>query len=241
MKAAVVQAEDALIQKLIANLGIDGGYDSLVRDLFHDLSQPLSTVSCVLENQLLVSRSPKQYRDDLKIALKQVRSIVWHFHALRELWDAGSAQQNQESLSVAACMRDLAGDLLPVAESKKVKLLLATSADCMVHFQAGRLGQALTHLLEFAIQFCAAGAEVEIVADAEGETARIALEISALELPPAKNPAEGCAADRKQCELKARLDLAVAWRVFAVVGGDLRVERNEDRLRLGVVLPLAYR
>jgi two-component system C4-dicarboxylate transport sensor histidine kinase DctB len=242
VKAAFAEPDRSLIRSGAMERGTDCGYGQLMSDIFHDLSQPLSTLTCLLEINLLLSRTAKQWRQDLKIALKQVRSIVWLFHALRELWEAGSAPQGQEVLSVAVCLREMVADLLPVAESAKVKLFVASSSDCPVSFQASRLRQGLTHLLDFAIQSCADGAEVKITAREEGEAARVRVAISTGEISVANDLAEGStaeAAEWKQHDLKRRLGIAVAWRVFESGGGILHAEESEDRLCLEVVLPLA--
>src|SRR5579872_3381054 len=118
------------------NLGNDCGYRQLISDIFHDLSQPLSTLVCLLEVNLMLSRTVKQWRRDLKIALKQARSIVTHIRALRELWEAGSEPQDEQILSLSACLREAVGDMLPVAESAKKKLYLNSSSECRVRFQA---------------------------------------------------------------------------------------------------------
>ena len=79
-------------------------YQQLMSDLLHDLSQPLSTLTCLLEVNLLLSRPLKQVRHDLKIALQQVHGIVRLFRGLRELVDAGALQQDQERVSLTACL-----------------------------------------------------------------------------------------------------------------------------------------
>ena len=69
----------------------EGQYRQLMSDLLHDLSQPLSTLTCLLEVNLLLSRRLKDVRHDLKIALRQVHWIVRLFRGLRELVDAGNS------------------------------------------------------------------------------------------------------------------------------------------------------
>ena len=51
-------------------------YQQLLHDIFHDLSQPLSTLTCLLEVNLLVSRPAKRTRHDLQIALKQIHAVT---------------------------------------------------------------------------------------------------------------------------------------------------------------------
>src|SRR5580704_6329221 len=94
----------------------DGEYQQLMSDLLHDLSQPLSTLTCLLEVNLLLSRPLKQVRHDLKIALKQLHWIVRLFRGLRELIDAGDSCQERERLQLTDCLREAVADVLPMAK-----------------------------------------------------------------------------------------------------------------------------
>lgn len=217
-------------------------YQQLMSDLFHDLSQPLSTLTCLLEVNLLLSRSLKQLRHDLKVALQQAHTIVHLFRGLRELWEAGEAQQDQQVFSLAGCLREVAADLLPVAEPAKAKLFLASSSDCLVNIQAGRLRQALSHVLEVALGSAAAGSKVEITASEDNQAVRLTVTISSIDERSLKPSAAGSiaeSAERKQRELKRRLGLAVARRIFESANGGLRTDEDGERLRIDVTLPLA--
>jgi len=187
-------------------------------------------------------------RHDLQIALQQANSIVRFERALRELWEAGNAHQDRQVLSLAVCLREVVAELLPAAESARVKLFFASSSDCLVNFQASRLRQALVHLLEFAMESSASGAEVKITADEKDANARVAIALSAV--TRAERGVSGVKAragdktpqsDGKRRELKRRLGLAVAWRIFESAGGILQSEDDGERLRIDVLLPLASR
>ena len=241
MRPVLVKPAARLVRQPVRKLGADCGYQELVSDIFHELSQPLSTLTCLLEINLLLSRTVKQWRHDVKIALKQIRSVVWLVRALRELWEAGSAQQNQEVLSVAVCLREVMAELLPAAKSTKAKIFLTSSSDCLVNIQPSRLRQGFTSLLNFAMESGGGGAEVKIVANEEGKAAQVTVVISTVDFPSAKavsgrNAAE--LAEGKRRDLKKRLGLAVAWRVFQSADGSLRAEDRGDRLWLEVRLPL---
>jgi K+-sensing histidine kinase KdpD len=258
MKSVVNSVVDPVVDPVFnpGSATVDAEYQQLMSDVFHDLSQPLSTLTCLVEVNLLLSRPAKQLRHDLKIALKQVHSIVRLIRALRELVDAGNAHQDQQVLPLAGCLREVVADLLPVAELANVKLSLlcrsgTSSSDCLVNFQASRLRQALFHLLEFALGSAAAGAEVKITAGDEDEAARLTVAISAVTIStiviseaggsgPKARAAGGTAesAERKQRELKRRLGLAIARRIFESAAGSLHTEDSGERLWLEVRLPL---
>jgi len=212
-------------------------------DMFHDLSQPLSTLTCLLEVNLLLSRPLKQLRHDLKIALQQVRSIVQLFRNLRELWEAGNVQQDQQVFSLAGCLREVLAEVLPVTKSTHVKVALTSGSDCLVNFQASRLRQALFHLLESALGASAGSAKVKITAGEENDGVRVTIEISAVggsgsKAHDAVSTAES--AERKQREFKRRLGLAIARRIFETADGSLHEEGSEERSWLEVRLPLVW-
>jgi signal transduction histidine kinase len=245
VKAAAVRSELNVIRNS-TELGADCGYQQLVSDIFHDVSQPLSTLTCLLEINLLLSRTAKQWRHDVKIGLKQVRSIVGLMCAHRELWEAGNEQQDQQVLSIGASLKDAVADLLPAAELANVKLLLACGVGFPVTFQASRLRQGLVHLLEFALDSCASGGEIKITADEKDETGRVTVASSVVS-PSKMRGAEAKAlagekteeSDWKRREFKRRVGLAVAWRIFNRADGILQIEENAERLRIDLLLPLA--
>ena len=218
------------------------GYQQLGSDIFHDLSQPLSTLVCLLEVNLLLSRPAKQLRHDLQIALQQANSIVRFERALRELWEAGSEHQDQETLSLAVCLREVVADLLPMAESAKVKLVLASLSDCVVRVQASRLRQALAHVVEFALE--SSGPEVKITAEKKDDTGQAAVVVSASTLSECGAPGAKAVTgekappwDGKRREWKGRLRLAIARRILEMAGGSLLAENRADGLRLELRLP----
>jgi C4-dicarboxylate-specific signal transduction histidine kinase len=228
-----------------------GEYQRVGSDIFHELSQPLSTLVCLLEVNLMLSRPAKQLRHDLQIALKQANSVVRLHCDLRELWDAGNAQQDQEELSLTHCLQEAVTDLLPVAELAKVTVSLTSSSDCRVVFQANRLRQALVHLLDFALDSCVAGAaagkdkKMIIAVDEENQTARVTVAVSAVAL--AKAGASGAKVlegeptqqtEWKDRELKRRLRLAIARRIFESANGSLQVKDRGEQLWLEVRLPV---
>ena len=74
-------------------------HQKLMNDLLHDVSQPLSTLTCLLEVNLMSRRTAKQSRHDLEIALKQVRCVISLVRRIRELVQARNSNGNCKVLS----------------------------------------------------------------------------------------------------------------------------------------------
>ena len=227
-------------------------YQQLLHDIFHDLSQPLSTLTCLLEVNLLVSRPAKRTRHDLQIALKQIHAVTRLMSGLRELVEAGDRQQDHPLLNLGDCLAEVVADLLPVAENRGVKLVLVggtgtSCGQCLVRLQASRLRQGVLRLLEFALDSGAAGGEIEITAAADGDVGRVVVAIPTVSMAEveaearAKNPVLAGGPSLKQRALKRRLAWAIARRIFEGAGGSLQVQNDAPGLRLEVRLPRVSR
>jgi signal transduction histidine kinase len=227
-------------------------YQQLMKDIFHELSQPLSTLTCLLEVNLLMPRPAKRTRHDLQIALKQTHSVMRLIRGLRELVEAGDAQQDQQTLNLTDCLVEAVADLLPVAEKQSVKLVLVCEAGsdstCLVRFQASRLRPGLLRLLEFTLEGCSRGTELQITAAADRDAVRVTVAVPTESVPEAviakagavktRVPASDGSADIKQRELKRRVRLAIARRIFEGAAGRLMVLHGTNGLCLEVCLPL---
>ena len=247
--AAIGSARGALV---VERKTADGEYQELTSDLLHDLSQPLSTLTCLLEVNLLLSRPLKQVRHDLKIALQQIHGIVRLFRGLRELTEAGNSGQEQEDERVAlvSCLRDVVAQWSPMAIPSRVKLSVSSGSECVVNFQVGRLRQALVHVIEFAVSSAAIEGAVAITVDEEGEGVRLTIVVlptAVVPTAPVPDDQVGGTAEsqeRRQREWKRRLGLAIARRIFEAggaetAGASFKMEASGERLWLEVRFPLA--
>jgi hypothetical protein len=94
----------------------------LVSDLFHRLSQPLTTLCCSLELAQLQTPSAESYSEVVGHALAQTEKVSALATAIRELFDAGHAGPVGEVLELRRAVEDAVADLLPVAESAGVQV-----------------------------------------------------------------------------------------------------------------------
>jgi C4-dicarboxylate-specific signal transduction histidine kinase len=200
----------------------------LVSDLFHQLSQPLTTLCCSLELALLQTLTAEQYGEVVGHALSQAEKVSSLATAIRELFDAGQAGEGGEVLELRRAVEDAVGDLLPVAESAGVQVCCAPGPECRVWFDAPRLRQGLFHLMGFMIG--SGGATVQIELGERGADAILMRVVSRAVVQNAPPPANS------DQELLRRLGLGIARSIFEAAGGTLAVERGVDGLSVEVRL-----
>lgn len=203
----------------------------LVSDLLHQLSQPLTTLSCSLELALLQTPTSDQYGEIVGQALTQTEKASSLTTAIRELFDAGQASADGEILDLRRAVEEAAGDLLPVAESAGLEVRRLPGPPCLVCFDAPRLRQGLFHLIGFVIGSGAAGDVVKIALAEHGEELYLSLEVSG------KGACDRRSTANSDLELLRRLGLGIARAIFEAEGGSLTVEHHAECWGVEVRLP----
>jgi hypothetical protein len=150
----------------------------LVSDLFHQLSQPLTTLCCSLELALLQTPTAAQYREIASQALLQAEKAASLATAIRELFDAGQAGDDGEVLELRTALADTVGDLMPLAESAGVQVCYFPGPVCPVWFDVPRLRRGLFHLVAFVIGWGSPAAALKIELTAPGAEVVLALTVS---------------------------------------------------------------
>jgi len=211
----------------------------LLADLFHALTQPLTSLRCSLELALHQPRTAEQYRENLGAALDLAEQVTRLVTGIRQLLQSDDPGEDCQVVALDTCLEDVVVDWLPVAQAAHVKLSLECFAPCPVRLEAWRLRQAIVHLLESALDSARAGGAVNIKLSAhDGE---VVLQLTAS--PGSASPAEIAAA--KPCvklhDLMQRLELAIARGVLEAAGGRVHVEESQTGLCLQVRLALARR
>jgi C4-dicarboxylate-specific signal transduction histidine kinase len=203
----------------------------LLSDLFHQLSQPLTTLCCSLALALLQTPAPEQCDEIVRQALGQAEKVSALATAMRELFDAGQAGEDGEILELRRAVEDTVGDLLPVAESAGVRICYSPCSACPVWFDAARLRQGLFHLLGFAVSSGGPGAVVKIELEDRGEEALLGLTLSGGETSAGQSTASS------DQELSRRLGLGIARAIFEAAGGSVTVEHSAECRSVEVRLP----
>jgi signal transduction histidine kinase len=207
----------------------------LLSDLFHQLSQPLTTLCCSLELAQLQTPTTEQYGEIVSRTLEQAEKVSWLATAIRELFDAGQAGENGEVLELRWVVEDAVGDLLPVAQSAGVRVRYSPRSPCPVWFDARRLRQGLFHLLGFGVSSGVPGAVLNI--DLEERDAEVWLTLTVSGRDGDGVPVAGPNHDPLPDHMVRRLGLGIARAVFEAAGGSLRLESGGDGLSVEVRLP----
>jgi two-component system heavy metal sensor histidine kinase CusS len=209
----------------------------LVSDLFHALNQPITALRCSLELSLQRPRTAEQYRDTLQAALQQAELVAGWAVGIRALLQADDAGDDLQVLALESFLRDAVADLQPVAESLQLEFgLHCDSAGCVL-FEPRRLQQALSGVLDFAIDLSSAGATVVVDARDRDREAVIVLAASPGDAPPGNGSAWPPPKDAGRI-LRQRLGLAIPRRIVAAAGGSLQAETSRAGLRIELCLPL---
>ena len=207
----------------------------LVADLFHQLSQPLTTLCCSLELAQLQNPTAEQYGEIVSRTLEQAEKASWLATAIRELFDAGQAGGDGEVLELRWVVEDAVADLLPVAQSAGVQVCYSPRSPCPVRFDAQRLRQGLFHLLAFGFASGGPGAVLKIELEERGAEAWLTLILSGHGEFDGASPA-GPNHDHLPDDMARRLGLGIARAIFEAAGGSFRLQHGADCLSVEVGL-----
>jgi two-component system, OmpR family, sensor histidine kinase VanS len=219
--------------------------------LLHALNQPLTGLQCSLELAVAGPRRPEQYVRTLHESLELTLRMRLLVEAIRELTDdqdenahretdlrkgdppKSDRRENEnavETLPLDMLLRESADDLLPVAASRDVRLVIALEASLPVRRERRPLVQLLFRLLESILTLTRSGGELRITARREGEQAVLDLLWSEAPAPPF-SPFS-----------RAELGLLVARASWENIGGEwASTPAGNRQLGCTMHLPLASR
>ncbi|MGA8150204.1 MAG: hypothetical protein WB952_04590 [Terriglobales bacterium] len=215
------------------------GDENLLADLFHALSQPLTTLQCCLAGSLREPRNGARYRRDLQAVLRQAESVVFFTSAIRELVICPASLGKPQESDLSACVKEVVDDLLPVAESCGLELTFACRGFCHVKLEDRQLRQAVFYVVESALNHSQPGSAITILVRRERREVGLTVRMSPppakkLRLPPKPNRTEAFA-------LQRRVTLAIARRTFESAAGTFQIQRGARQTTLMVRLPRSHR
>jgi signal transduction histidine kinase len=140
--------------------------------LLHALNQPLTGLQCSLELAITGPRRTERYLRALRDGLELTARMRLLVEALRELADAQPTEAAKlEPVAVGAVLASVASDLLPVAESRNVRLEIESKAPLVVPAHPGRMNAVIFRLLESAISLAREGSVLQIRTGAQNAQA----------------------------------------------------------------------
>jgi hypothetical protein len=144
--------------------------------LLHALNQPLTGLQCSLELAAAGSRPAEQYLRTLREGLELTGRMRILVEAIRELADTQPWDSDDiEPLLLDALLRDTSADLLPVAETRSVRLLVVSHAALPVRADRRGLAALIFRFLESALSLARSGSDLQVVASPERGYARLAV------------------------------------------------------------------
>lgn len=148
----------------------------LLTRLLHALNQPLTGLQCSLELAVAVPRRPEEYVRTLRESLELTSRMRILVEAIHELTDLGKRDRNDgETFLLGALLRETADDLRPVAEQRKVRLLVVADVPLPVGTRRNRLASLMFRILDSALSLAREGSELCIAARLEHKQAIVAV------------------------------------------------------------------
>lgn len=155
------QAEEALIEVI-------NGMRNVSNAIAHDLRTPLTELRSRLEVLTFTLRRQgnDEFLPELEVALTDVDRVINIFNALLRLAeiDAGVRRSGFMPSDLEAIVSDAVEFYQPVAELRRVTLLLRVSGDLRVIADPLLLAQAIGNLIDNALKFARDGGEISVVA-----------------------------------------------------------------------------
>ena len=127
---------------------------ALAREIFHELSQPLTALQCGLELALYRDQSLEQLRSDVERALENADSLRERLVLIRALEDACDPGDDSQTTDFSGLMRELCDDVFPLFESAGNELQLKIGCESMVvRGDRRRLMRALTFFFAYIARY----------------------------------------------------------------------------------------
>jgi signal transduction histidine kinase len=213
----------------------------VLRNLIHQLSQPLTSLRGSLELALLGEVKEPECRKILQQSFEESLRLAAGLTTLREVLEAEDRGEDFQRVNWKRLVRKALKDVAPAARGKGLQLVLEPLADAYVKVNPPRVEAGLRELFRQLIRRGPQGRALRIGLSVQEGTASLLVcdeglgskaEASAAATPPASNSAE----EMQRTEL--------AWwilrRSIEVQGGRLEMENISSRgVRCRVSLPLA--
>jgi hypothetical protein len=205
---------------------------SLISEVFHNLSQPLTALHCSLDLALRRDRTVEELQGSIQAALEDAERLRQRLLLVRSLSDATDPGDLSRPTDLAELFRELQQDMLPLFESAGKRLEVQIEGEPIpVRGNKLRLIRSLFCFLEYLYGYSQAGALLSIhIARGHRQCAEIKIAApGSLPLGPDDDPKAG----PYSCEIE------MIRRTFKAAGGDFSlVSAAADHSSWWATLPL---
>lgn len=208
----------------------------LMSEVFHALSQPLTTLRCSLELGLRTRHSTEEYRTRLAQALEQAERTVRMTAQLRRLAEAIDCDDRGQTCRFDEALKLAAEEITALGEVRKVGVQIGVGPPVVVACDEQRLAQALFHLLEFVLD--SASQEGEVVGQSKLHSEGLVFAVGSKMASTLEPEPTGGTVDLDDEGSRATLGLRIADYILQTVGGKLERQLVDDRQVLRATLPV---
>jgi heavy metal sensor kinase len=215
-------------------------------DASHELRTPLTALRTEVEVALSRPAEAADHANLLGSVLEECERLTRLTEQLLALAreDARTAQQAQQSVDLAALVRDAVETMRPLAEAKSIRLGQHGSDALPMHGDAARLRQVFYNLLDNAIKYTPEGGEIEVSLGRRAGEAMVVLRDTGIGIPAEHLPHVferfyRVDKGRSRAEGGTGLGLSIAQSIVTAHGGRIELESTPGRGTVcTVTLPL---
>lgn len=211
----------------------------------HDLRTPMTRLRSTAEHALQTGQTPESYREALADCVEESERVVAMLETLMDISEAetGTLRLVLEPLPIASLLSDAVDLYADMAEAKDITLSVSSPDNVVVSADRNRMRQVLANLLDNAVKYTPRGGRIEVVAEAAGSDAVVAVRDSGIGIASEDLPRiwdRLYRADHSRSERGLGLGLSLVRAIVQAHRGRVEVESTPGRgSTFRLFLPLA--